>query len=135
EAYRNLVVSGARPLALTNCLNFGSPGRTEVMWQFREVVDGMAEACEVFGTPVTGGNVSFYNETDGRGINPTPVIGMVGIVEDPHHIMTQWFKRDGCAIILLGATEDDMGATEYELVNGGSLEGPPPGLDLALERR
>jgi len=135
EACRNLVASGAKPLALTNCLNFGSPERPEVMWQFSETIAGMAEACEAFGTPVTGGNVSFYNETDGRGINPTPVIGMVGIVEDLPHVVTQWFKRDACAIVLLGATKDDLGATEYELVSGGSLEGPPPGLDLALERR
>ncbi len=135
EACRNLVASGARPLALTNCLNFGSPERPEVMWQFSETIAGMAEACKAFGTPVTGGNVSFYNETDGRGINPTPVIGMVGIVEDLPHVTTQWFKRDDCAIILLGATEDDLGATEYALVTGGSLDASPPRLDLELERR
>src|SRR5499433_1910964 len=99
EACRNLVVSGAKPLALTNCLNFASPERPEVMWQFSEVVDGMTEACNVFGTPVTGGNVSFYNETDGRGIDPTPFIGMVGIVEDIHHVRTQWFKNEGRLII------------------------------------
>jgi phosphoribosylformylglycinamidine synthase II len=135
EACRNLVVSGARPLALTNCLNFGSPERPEVMWQFSEVVDGMAEACEVFGTPVTGGNVSFYNETDGRGIHPTPVIGMVGIVEDARHIVTQWFKGDDRAIILLGATSNDLGASEYAVAMLGGLEGRVPHLDLELERR
>ncbi len=135
EACRNLVVSGARPLALTNCLNFGSPERPEVMWQFSEVVDGMAEACEVFGTPVTGGNVSFYNETDGRGIPPTPVIGMVGIVEDSRHITTQWFKGDGRAIILLGATSNDLGVSEYAVSMLGGLEGRVPQLDLELERR
>jgi phosphoribosylformylglycinamidine synthase len=135
EACRNLVSSGARPLALTNCLNFGSPERPEVMWQFSETIAGMSEACEAFGTPVTGGNVSFYNETDGRGINPTPVIGMVGIVEDLPHVTTQWFKGDDCAIILLGATEDDLGATEYSLATGGSLDASPPRLDLELERR
>ncbi|HLF83988.1 MAG TPA: phosphoribosylformylglycinamidine synthase subunit PurL [Blastocatellia bacterium] len=135
EACRNLVVSGARPLALTNCLNFGSPERPEVMWQFSEVVDGMAEACEVFGTPVTGGNVSFYNETDGRGIRPTPVIGMVGIVEDPRHITTQWFKGDDRAIILLGTTTNDLGATEYASAMLGGLKGRVPQLDLELERR
>ncbi len=135
EACRNLVVSGARPLALTNCLNFGSPERPEVMWQFSEVVDGMAEACEVFGTPVTGGNVSFYNETDGRGIHPTPVIGMVGIVEDPRHITTQWFKSDDRAIILLGTTTNDLGATEYASAMLGGLKGRVPQLDLDLERR
>ena len=135
EACRNLVVSGARPLALTNCLNFGSPERPEVMWQFSEVVDGMAEACEVFGTPVTGGNVSFYNETDGRGIHPTPVIGMVGIVEDPRHITTQWFKSDDRAIILIGSTSNDLGASEYAVATLGGLEGRVPQLDLDLERR
>ena len=135
EACRNLVVSGARPLALTNCLNFGSPERPEVMWHFSEVIDGMSEACEVFGTPVTGGNVSFYNETDGRGIHPTPVIGMVGIVEDPRHITTQWFKHDDRAIILLGTTADDLGASEYAEAMLGGLKGRVPQLDLELERR
>jgi phosphoribosylformylglycinamidine synthase II len=135
EACSNLVVSGARPLALTNCLNFGSPERPEVMWQLSEVVDGMAEACEVFGTPVTGGNVSFYNETDGRGIHPTPVIGMVGIVEDQRHITTQWFKGDDRAIILLGATSNDLGVSEYAVAMLGGLEGRVPQLDLELERR
>jgi phosphoribosylformylglycinamidine synthase II len=135
EACRNLIVSGARPLALTNCLNFGSPERPEVMWQFSEVVDGMAEACEVFGTPVTGGNVSFYNETDGRGIHPTPVIGMVGIVEDPRHITTQWFKGGGRAIILIGATSNDLGASEYAVAMLGGLVGRVPKLDLDLEHR
>ena len=135
EACRNLVVSGARPLALTNCLNFGSPERPEVMWQFSEVVDGMAEACKVFGTPVTGGNVSFYNETDGRGIHPTPVIGMVGVVEDPRHITTQWFKGDDRAIILIGATSKDLGASEYAVAMLGGVQGRVPQLDLDLERR
>ncbi|MFY9558547.1 MAG: phosphoribosylformylglycinamidine synthase subunit PurL [Blastocatellia bacterium] len=135
EACRNLVVSGARPLALTNCLNFGSPERPAVMWQFSEVIDGMAEACEAFGTPVTGGNVSFYNETDGRGINPTPVIGMVGLVEDPRHVTTQWFKEQDRAIILLGLTANDLGASEYAMVMLGKMEGMVPRLDLGLERR
>ncbi|HKP12006.1 MAG TPA: phosphoribosylformylglycinamidine synthase subunit PurL [Blastocatellia bacterium] len=135
EACRNLVVSGARPLALTNCLNFASPERPEVMWQFSEVVDGMREACEAFETPVTGGNVSFYNETDGRGIYPTPVIGMVGIIEDARHVTTQWFSSEDRAIIVLGATADDLGASEYALVTRGELAGRVPALDLELERR
>ena len=135
EACRNLVASGARPLALTNCLNFGSPERPEVMWQFSEVIDGMSEACSVFQTPVTGGNVSFYNETDGRGIHPTPVIGMVGIIEDLRHATTQWFKQEGCSIILLGATGNDLGASEYALATRGRIEGRVPQLDLQLERR
>jgi phosphoribosylformylglycinamidine synthase II len=135
EACRNLVVSGARPLALTNCLNFGSPERSEVMWQFSEVIDGMAEACAAFETPVTGGNVSFYNETDGRGIYPTPVIGMVGLIEEPRYVTTQWFKEEGRAVILLGETRADLGAGEYALATRGTLEGRVPGLDLGLERR
>jgi phosphoribosylformylglycinamidine synthase len=135
EACRNLVASGARPVALTNCLNFASPERPEIMLQFSEVIDGMAEACEAFGTPVTGGNVSFYNETEGRGIYPTPVIGMVGIVEDLRHITTQWFKGEGHLIILLGATADDLGASQYALATRGRLEGRVPQLDLETERR
>jgi phosphoribosylformylglycinamidine synthase len=135
EACRNLVASGARPVALTNCLNFASPERPEIMWQFSEVIDGMAEACAAFETPVTGGNVSFYNETEGRGIYPTPVIGMVGIVEDLRHITTQWFKDEGHVIILLGATGDDLGASQYALATRGRLEGRVPQLDLETERR
>jgi phosphoribosylformylglycinamidine synthase len=135
EACRNLIVTGARPLALTNCLNFASPERPEVMWQFSEVIDGMSEACNLFQTPVTGGNVSFYNETDGRGIYPTPVIGMVGLIADSRHVTTQWFKHEDRAIILLGATEDDLGASEYALVTRGKVEGRVPRLDLELERR
>jgi phosphoribosylformylglycinamidine synthase len=135
EACRNLAVSGARPLALTNCLNFASPERAEVMWQFSEVIDGMAEACNTFQTPVTGGNVSFYNETDGRGIHPTPVIGMVGIIEEARHVTTQWFKHENRAIILLGTTADDLGASEYAVATRGRLEGGVPRLDLELEQR
>jgi phosphoribosylformylglycinamidine synthase II len=135
EACRNLTASGARPLALTNCLNFASPERPEVMWQFSEVIDGMSEACAAFQTPVTGGNVSFYNETDGRGIYPSPVIGMVGIIEDPRHVTTQWFKQEDCAIILLGVTADDLGASEYALVMTGELRGRVPYLDLETERK
>jgi len=95
----------------------------------------MAEACEAFGTPVTGGNVSFYNETDGRGIHPTPVIGMVGIVEDPRHVTTQWFKGDDRAIMLLGETSNDLGASEYSVAMLGALVGRAPLLDLDVERR
>jgi len=135
EACRNLAVSGARPLALTNCLNFASPERAEIMWQFSEVIDGMTESCAAFGTPVTGGNVSFYNETDGRGIDPTPVIGMVGIIEDSRHVTTQWFKAEDRAVILLGETRDDLGASEYALATRGKREGRVPKLDLDFERR
>jgi phosphoribosylformylglycinamidine synthase len=133
EAARNLACSGARPVALTNCLNFASPERPEVMWQFSETIDGMAEACRAFATPVTGGNVSFYNETDGSGISPTPVIGMVGIIEDIHHVTTQWFKNHGSVIILLGETGDHLGASQYLQETSGRIEGTVPALDLERE--
>jgi phosphoribosylformylglycinamidine synthase len=134
EACRNIVVSGGRPLALTDCLNFASPERPEVMWQFSETIDGIAEACKAFGTPVTGGNVSFYNETEGRGIYPTPVIGMVGLLEDVHHATTQWFKDDGRAILLVGTTRNDLGATELLVVLNGEAAGNAPALDLRVEK-
>jgi phosphoribosylformylglycinamidine synthase len=141
EAARNVVCVGARPIAVTNCLNFASPERAEVMWSFSEVIDGMAEACEALGTPVVSGNVSFYNETEGRGIHPTPVIGMVGLVEDVRRVVTQGFKRAGDLIALVGETGDDLSASEYEAtVNGRSVEemlndgARVPVLDLARER-
>src|SRR5256885_6721717 len=114
EAARNVVCVGARPLAITNCLNFASPERPEVMWAFSEVIDGMAEACRAFGTPVVSGNVSFYNETEGRGIHPTPVIGMVGLISDVRRVVTQGFKRDGDIVALVGETRGDLSASEYE---------------------
>src|SRR5947209_5038761 len=141
EAARNVVCVGARPLAITNCLNFASPERPEVMWAFSEVIDGMAEACEAFGTPVVSGNVSFYNETEGRGIHPTPVIGMVGLIEDVRRVVTQGFKREGHLIALVGETADDLSASEYEAtVEGRTFEeliasgARVPRLDLARER-
>ncbi len=140
EAARNVVCVGARPVAITNCLNFASPERPEVMWSFSEVVDGMAEACRAFGTPVVSGNVSFYNETEGRGILPTPVIGMIGLVEDAHRVVQQGFKSDGDVIALLGATGDDLSVSEYAAtVKGLSGEdflatGDMPRLNLDLER-
>ena len=135
EACRNIVASGGRPLALTNCLNFASPERPEIMWQFSETIDGIAEACKAFGTPVTGGNVSFYNETEGRGIYSTPSIGMIGIIEDLHHITTQWFKEDGRAIVLLGSTGDDLGGSRVLDILTGQLAGSVPKLELCFERR
>jgi phosphoribosylformylglycinamidine synthase len=113
EAARNVVCVGARPIAITNCLNFASPERPEVMWAFSEVIDGMAEACRAFGTPVVSGNVSFYNETEGRGIHPTPVIGMVGLISDVRRVVTQGFKRDGDLVALVGESCDDLEASEY----------------------
>jgi phosphoribosylformylglycinamidine synthase len=113
EAARNVVCVGARPIAITNCLNFGSPERPEVMWSFSEVIDGMAEACRAFNTPVVSGNVSFYNETEGRGILPTPVIGMVGLMEDVRRVVQPGFKKSGDVIALLGTTQDDLSISEY----------------------
>ncbi|MGH9900814.1 MAG: AIR synthase-related protein, partial [Pyrinomonadaceae bacterium] len=140
EAARNVVCVGARPVAVTNCLNFASPERPEVMWAFSEVIDGMAEACRAFDTPVISGNVSFYNETEGRGVHPTPVIGMVGVVEDVRRIVQHGFKAEGDVIALLGETGDDLTVSEYaatiqglttdKMISAGRL----PALDLARER-
>jgi phosphoribosylformylglycinamidine synthase len=133
EAARNVVCSGARPLAVTNCLNFASPERPEMMWAFSETIDGMAEACSALGTPVTGGNVSFYNETEGRGIYPTPVIGMLGLIEEARHTTTQWFKGAGDVILLLGVTEGEFGASELQSILTGEVSGDAPRLDLERE--
>jgi phosphoribosylformylglycinamidine synthase len=113
EAARNVVCVGARPVAITNCLNFASPERPEVMWSFSEVVDGMTEACRALETPVVSGNVSFYNETEGRGILPTPVIGMVGLIEDVRRVVSPGFKKEGDVIALLGITQNDLSMSEY----------------------
>jgi phosphoribosylformylglycinamidine synthase II len=118
EAARNVVCVGARPIAVTNCLNFASPERPEVMWSFSEVIDGMAEACRAFETPVVSGNVSFYNETEGRGILPTPVIGMVGLIEDVKRVVSPGFKKEGDLIALLGTTQDDLSMSEYAVSVG-----------------
>jgi phosphoribosylformylglycinamidine synthase len=134
EAARNVICSGARPLAITNCLNFASPERPEVMWAFSETIDGMAEACRALGTPVTGGNVSFYNETEGEGVYPTPVIGMLGLIEEARHTTTQWFKEAGDVILLLGVTRNDLGASELLSVVAGEASGAVPRLDLEAEK-
>jgi phosphoribosylformylglycinamidine synthase subunit PurL len=141
EAARNVACVGAKPIAITNCLNFASPERPEVMWSFSEVIDGMSEACRAFETPVVSGNVSFYNETDGKGILPTPTIGMVGLIEDTRKLITHGFKRDGDLIALLGTTRDDLAASEFaqhvlgrsttEIVASGEM----PHLDLDQENR
>ena len=135
EAARNVVCVGARPVAITNCLNFASPEKPEVMWSFSEVVDGMAEACSAFGTPVVSGNVSFYNETEGRGILPTPVIGMVGLIEDVRRVLQPGFKKEGDLVVLLGTTEDDLSLSEYTAVcaEGKDAEVAVPKLDLTRE--
>jgi phosphoribosylformylglycinamidine synthase subunit PurL len=104
------------------------------MWAFSETIDGMAEACRALETPVTGGNVSFYNETEGQGVYPTPVIGMLGLIEDARHTTTQWFKEEGDVILLLGATRNDLGASELSSVVAGEASGAVPRLDLEAER-
>jgi phosphoribosylformylglycinamidine synthase II len=141
ESARNNVCVGAKPIAVTNCLNFASPERPEVMWSFSEVVDGIKEACEAFETPIVSGNVSFYNETEGRGILPTPTIGMVGLIEDARKIVTQGFKAEADLIAVLGETKDDLAASEYQqtilgLTTDELIEiGEVPRIDLDLERK
>ncbi|AIQ56123.1 phosphoribosylformylglycinamidine synthase subunit PurL [Paenibacillus borealis] len=135
EAARNIVCSGALPLAITDNLNFGSPEKPEIFWQMERAVDGMAEACRVLDTPVIGGNVSLYNENASGAIYPTPVVGMVGLVEDTDHITTQAFKQEGDAILLLGVTKAELGGSEFQYAVHGVTEGRPPELDLATERK
>ncbi len=135
EAARNLVCVGALPTAVTNNLNFGSPLKSHIYHQFRESVLGMAEACKLFETPVTGGNVSFYNETDGEAIYPTPVIGMVGIIDDVENLTRHPFKSAGDAIVLLGENTNELGGSEYLYVMHDLVAGPPPSVDLLGERR
>jgi phosphoribosylformylglycinamidine synthase subunit PurL len=133
EAARNVVCVGAQPIAITNCLNFASPERPEVMWAFSEVIDGIAEACKAFGTPVVSGNVSFYNETEGRGIVATPVIGMLGLLDDVRRVIQPGFKNPGDFIAMLGATRDDLAASEYLSVIRGAIGDRVPKLDLTVE--
>ena len=142
EAARNLTCSGARPLAVTDCLNFGNPYKPENFWQLREAIEGVAEACHAFGTPVTGGNVSLYNESPLGVVDPTPTIAMVGLIDDEKHITTQWFKDEGDAIIFVGtiaavsdrrSKDELLGGSRYLKVCHGLKIGPPPHVDLAHE--
>jgi len=133
EAARNIACTGAIPLAVTDNLNFGNPHKPENFLQLREAVEGMAEACRKFDTPVTGGNVSLYNESPAGAIDPTPTVGMVGIVEHASHITTQFFKDAGDAILLLGEPGDELGASHYLLAVHGLKAGPPPRLDYDTE--
>ena len=134
EAARNLACSGAAPLGVTDCLNFGNPEKPEVMWQFIRSIEGIAEACRAFGTPVVGGNVSFYNETEGKGIHPTPTIGMVGLLEDVRSALTQWFRREGDLVFLMGEAEPSIAASEYLAVLHGREAGRPAAVNLAREK-
>ncbi len=134
EAARNVACSGARPIAATNCLNFGNPEKPEIMGQFSDVIDGMAEACRALGVPITGGNVSFYNETAGKGIDPTPVIGVLGLLEDATKVVDQWFKDDGDVIYVCGAGVASLGASEYLRTVHGLSAGLPAAVDLKAEK-
>ncbi|HEV8308878.1 MAG TPA: phosphoribosylformylglycinamidine synthase subunit PurL [Methylomirabilota bacterium] len=134
EAARNVVCAGGRPLALTDCLNFGSPERPEIMWQLAEAVDGIAEACRALEIPVVGGNVSLYNETLGSAILPTPIVGVAGLLDDAERRMTQWFKDPGDLVVLLGEPAGSLGGSEYLATLHGRLAGPLAPLDLARER-
>ena len=134
EAARNLVCSGATPIGLTDCLNFGNPERPDIMWQFVLAIEGMKDACEHFQIPIVSGNVSFYNETNGLSIYPTPMLGMVGLIEDAERTMTQWFKQEGDDIILLGTSREDLGGSEYLKVVHAREQGSPPYLSLDTEK-
>ncbi|MFC5994515.1 phosphoribosylformylglycinamidine synthase subunit PurL [Pseudonocardia hispaniensis] len=135
EAYRNVAVSGAEPVAVTNCLNFGSPEDPHVMWQFAEAVRGLADGCAALGIPITGGNVSFYNQTGDRPILPTPVVGVLGVFSDVRHRVRGGFTRDDDVVVLLGSTRDEFGGSEWAHVAHGHLGGRPPAVDLAAEQR
>ena len=141
EAARNVACSGARPIAATNCLNFGSPEKPEVMWQFSEAIDGLTEACNALGTPITGGNVSFYNETLGSSIYPTPVIGVLGVLEDAAKVVKIAFRAAGDVILLLNGgsrqthSAQEFSSSEYSKTIAGIVAGEPPTMDFAAEKR
>ncbi|GBD37925.1 Phosphoribosylformylglycinamidine synthase subunit PurL [bacterium HR37] len=135
ESARNLACSGAIPLAFTDCLNFGNPEKPEIMWQFEQSIDGMSEAAVKLNTPVVSGNVSFYNETEGKAIYPTPTVAMVGLIEDIGKLTTQWFKKEGDLVVLLGNTKEELGGSEYLKLVHGLVMGLPPSLDLDTELR
>jgi phosphoribosylformylglycinamidine synthase subunit PurL len=145
EASRNVACSGARPIAATNCLNFGSPEKPEVMWQFSEAIDGLTVACNELGTPITGGNVSFYNETLGKSIFPTPVIGILGVIDDVSHVLKIGFRQAGDAIVLLDGLlsapqpaanlAQEFSSSEYSKTIATIVAGEPPAIDIAAEKR
>ncbi len=135
ESARNIVCSGGLPLGVTNCLNFGNPYKPEVYWQFAQAIAGMGEACRHFDTPVTGGNVSFYNESPETAVYPTPTIGMVGLVEDLKHITTSFFKDEGDVIYLLGEDKEELGGSEYAKVIHNKVAGESPTINLDEEKK
>lgn len=133
EAARNIVCSGARPLAVTDNLNFGNPEKPEIFWQIEKSADGISEACRKLSTPVIGGNVSLYNESNGTAIYPTPVIGMVGLVEDTAHITTQSFQQAGDVIFVIGETKEEFAGSELQKMTEGRIYGKAPEIDLDVE--
>jgi len=135
EAYRNVAMTGARPVAVTNCLNFGSPEDPAVMWQLAEAVRGLADACAALGIPVTGGNVSLYNQTGTNAIHPTPVIGVLGVHDDVRRRLAAGFTEDAAQVVLLGETREEFGGSSWAHVTHGHLGGHPPAADLDAERR
>ena len=134
EAARNVACAGAIPIGATNNLNFGNPQRPEIMWQFAEAVAGIGEACRAFEIPITGGNVSLYNETEGRAILPTPVLGVVGLIEDQSAVLGRVFPASDATIVLLGENRGELGGSEYLQTIHGLLRGVPPAIDLKQER-
>ena len=133
EASRNVACAGGQPIGATNCLNFANPQRPEIMWQFARAVEGMGAACRALDIPITGGNVSLYNETDGKGVLPTPVLGVVGLIEDADRVVRRAFRAAGDVVILLGESRDELGGSEYLKAMHGLIRGVPPSLDLARE--
>jgi phosphoribosylformylglycinamidine synthase len=134
EAYRNVATVGARPLAVSDCLNFGSPEDPEVMWQFAQAVTGLADGCQALGVPVTGGNVSLYNQTGDVAIHPTPVVAVLGVLDDVSRRTPSGWRSAGQAIFLVGATRDELGGSSWADVEHGHLGGLPPSVDLDAER-
>jgi phosphoribosylformylglycinamidine synthase len=134
EAYRNVATSGAAPLAVTNCLNFGSPENPEVMWQFKQATAGLADGCLALGIPVTGGNVSFYNQTGDVAIHPTPVVGVLGVIDDVARRVPAGWQDEGHNIYLLGITRDELDGSVWSEVIHDHLGGKPPVVDLAGEK-
>ncbi|NUM70193.1 MAG: phosphoribosylformylglycinamidine synthase subunit PurL [Ignavibacteriaceae bacterium] len=135
EAARNLACSGAKPLAITNCLNFGNPYKPEIYWQFSKAIEGMGEACRYFDTPVTGGNVSFYNESPVAAVYPTPTIGMLGLIEDNSKVMTSAFKKAGDSVYVLGEDFEELGGSEYMKLSLGKVTGETPVCSLEAEQK
>jgi phosphoribosylformylglycinamidine synthase subunit PurL len=134
ESARNIACAGGEPIGATNNLNFGNPERPEIMWQLAEAIRGIGEACRALEIPITGGNVSLYNETDGEAIYPTPVLGVVGLLDDASQTVTRQFRSEGAAVVLLGDNGGELGGSEYLAILHDVVAGPPPALDLARER-